>query len=166
MKKTGEWGEFFPIKYSPFAYNETVAQRYYPLTKEDVLVKELHWKEDVKHNITNRSTEIISDINHVTNDILKQTLICTHTGKQYRITKAELDFYRTLKLPIPLLCPEERARLRFQQRNPRQLWQRQCMCTQINHGHHGRCSTEFTTTYAPEQKELVYCEQCYQKETY
>jgi len=26
MKETGEWGEFFPVKYSPFAYNETLAQ--------------------------------------------------------------------------------------------------------------------------------------------
>jgi hypothetical protein len=32
MKKTGEWGEFFPISISPFNYEETPAMDYYPLT--------------------------------------------------------------------------------------------------------------------------------------
>ena len=31
MKKTGEWGEFFPSSISPFGYNETVAMEYYPI---------------------------------------------------------------------------------------------------------------------------------------
>lgn len=35
MKKTGEWGEFFPFELSPFAYNETPAMDHYPLSKED-----------------------------------------------------------------------------------------------------------------------------------
>lgn len=39
MKETGEWGEFFPISVSPFAYNETAAQDYYPITKEEALKK-------------------------------------------------------------------------------------------------------------------------------
>lgn len=30
MKKTGEWGEFFPTELSPFKYEETVANDYYP----------------------------------------------------------------------------------------------------------------------------------------
>lgn len=30
MKKTGEWGEFFPISLSPFYYKDTVANEYYP----------------------------------------------------------------------------------------------------------------------------------------
>ncbi|MBL4694318.1 hypothetical protein JKY72_03020 [Candidatus Gracilibacteria bacterium] len=30
MKTTGEWGEFFPTKISPFKYQDAVAQEYYP----------------------------------------------------------------------------------------------------------------------------------------
>jgi len=37
MMKTGEWGEFFPASLSPFGYNETVAQEYFPLSREEVL---------------------------------------------------------------------------------------------------------------------------------
>jgi hypothetical protein len=36
MQSTGEWGEYFPIEVSPFGYNETVAQEYFPLTEEEV----------------------------------------------------------------------------------------------------------------------------------
>jgi len=31
MQKMGEWGEFFPSSLSPFGYNETVAEEYYPI---------------------------------------------------------------------------------------------------------------------------------------
>lgn len=34
MKSTGEWGEFFPHQLSPYAYNETIAQEYFPLNPE------------------------------------------------------------------------------------------------------------------------------------
>ncbi|MFC1616577.1 hypothetical protein ACFL21_05520 [Patescibacteria group bacterium] len=34
MKETGEWGEFFPLEISPFAYNETLAQDFYPIDGE------------------------------------------------------------------------------------------------------------------------------------
>lgn len=37
MKKTGEWGEFFPMSLSPFKYEETVANEYFP--KEEKLKK-------------------------------------------------------------------------------------------------------------------------------
>jgi hypothetical protein len=150
MKQTGEWGEFFPITMSPFAYNESMAQMWYPLTSEQTRNHGWLWRENTSaagSSVTNRNT-----------------LVCAVTGKPHRTVQAELDFYQRMGLPIPQLCPDERRRQRFQLRNPRQLWQRQCMCTQIDHSHHGRCSTEFSTTYSPERKELVYCEGCYQKE--
>jgi hypothetical protein len=36
MRSTGEWGEFFPHELSPFGYDETVAQEYFPMTEEEV----------------------------------------------------------------------------------------------------------------------------------
>jgi hypothetical protein len=32
-----EWWEFFPASLSPFGYNETVAQEYFPMTREEVI---------------------------------------------------------------------------------------------------------------------------------
>ncbi len=37
MMNDGEWGEFFPASLSPFGYNETVAEEYFSLTREEVL---------------------------------------------------------------------------------------------------------------------------------
>jgi len=35
MIATGEWGEFFDPSLSPYAYNETVALNYFPLSQKD-----------------------------------------------------------------------------------------------------------------------------------
>ena len=35
MTSTHEWGEFFPTTMSDFGYNETVAQDYFPMTKDE-----------------------------------------------------------------------------------------------------------------------------------
>jgi len=39
MKNTDEWGEFFPHHLSPFGYNETVAEEYFPMTEVEVKSK-------------------------------------------------------------------------------------------------------------------------------
>jgi hypothetical protein len=39
MRITNEWGEFFPTWLSPFGYNETVANEYYPLSEVEVKEK-------------------------------------------------------------------------------------------------------------------------------
>lgn len=44
MQKTSEWGEFFPIKNSPFAYNETAAQDYFPITEADAAARGYQWR--------------------------------------------------------------------------------------------------------------------------
>jgi hypothetical protein len=36
MQTTGEWGEFFSPSISPFGYNETIAQDYFPESREIV----------------------------------------------------------------------------------------------------------------------------------
>ena len=99
MKKTKEWGEFFPIEISPFAYNETMAQEYFPLTKEEALAKGYKWKEKeetIKHD--GPKYEIPDNIKDVSDEILEKVLICENTGKNYRIIKVELDFYRKMNI--------------------------------------------------------------------
>ena len=45
MRKTGEWGEFFPLALSPFPYNDTNAHEFFPLSKSAVESKGLKWRE-------------------------------------------------------------------------------------------------------------------------
>ncbi len=153
MKRTGEWGEFFPIELSPFAYNETVAQEYFPMTKEEVLKKEWEWHDDsMDKSRFVPSTNIISDnIVDIPDSICKEILVCESCDKNYKIQKAELKFYQKQEIPIPRKCPDCRHVERMKLRNPRKLWNRKC----------DQCSCEIQTTFAPNRPEKVYCEKCY-----
>jgi hypothetical protein len=167
------YGEFFPPELSPFAYNETITQEYFPLTKEEALEKGYRWKDpDLKeYKVTKQSNDLPDQIKDVDDSIFKETIGCLHEGKcnhqcttAFRIVPEELSFYRRMNLPVPRLCPNCRHYERLKQRNPLKLWHRVCMCDRSNHNHTGKCPNEFETSYSPERKEIVYCEQCYQAE--
>jgi len=110
--------------------------------------------------------DIPDKIVEIGDDILKETLACTICGRNYKVVKAELDFYKKQGLALPRQCWDCRYGARFQQRNPHQLRSRQCMCEEASHGHSGRCSEHFQTTFAPDRPEKIYCEECYRKEIY
>ena len=175
MRSTGEYGEFFPVKFSPFGYNETQGQVYMPLSKEEVQKRGWKWENVVPGTFgkeTIKSEDIPDDINDVQDSIIDEALTCIECSKNYNIVKPELDLYRRMKVPIPRLCPDCRYLQRITLRLPRQLWHRQCMCNYqvykntTKHPHHpeGKCPNEFETSYDPKRKEIVYCEACYQAE--
>ena len=148
-----EWGEFFPASLSPFAYNETVAQEYFSLTKEEAIKRGYKWKEEDTKEYKKQTYKIPDDIKDVPDSICKEILACERTGKNYKIQKAELKFYKKMNLPIPRLHPDERHKDRMKLRNPRKLWSRQC----------DTCKCNLQTTFAPERPEKILCEDCYLK---
>ena len=160
-----KYGEFFPPELSPFAYNETIAQEYFPLIKEQAIEKGYKWKdpEPRNYNIDLKSEDLPDHIKDVSDDIVGKVISCQHQGKcqeqcteAFKIIEPELQFYRRMNLPLPRLCPNCRHYQRLKQRNPLKLWHRKCMKS--------GCPNEFETSYAPDRKEIVYCEQCYQQE--
>ena len=163
MKQTGEWGEFFPINNSPFAYNETAAQDMFPLTQDQVSENGWKWFEPEAAEARYSTYRLADDIEKVKADITTNFLNCSKCKKNYRVVVKELEFYKERGIPVPTQCFDCRHRTRLSSRNPRALWLRQCMCTQTNHGHQGLCKEEFETSYPSESSTLVYCEQCYTK---
>jgi hypothetical protein len=170
---TYSYGEFFPSELSPFAYNETVASDYLPLSREVIESKGLLWKEsEEKHYTQTMTASMIPDtIESVDDSIVNEIIECRHRGEcedrcttAFRITKDELTFYKRLSIPIPDLCYRCRHYERFRARNPLKLWHRSCMCTYTNHDHNGICPHEFETSYCPDRPEKIYCEKCYQQE--
>ncbi|MDD5769954.1 MAG: hypothetical protein PHE25_03220 [Candidatus Gracilibacteria bacterium] len=158
MMKTQEWGEFFPSSISPFGYNETVAQEYFPISRDKALPYLYKWSDyeppfpKVDKIIpANKLPENISDI---PDDILNRAIECEITKRPFRIIKQELDFYRKNNLPIPKRHPDQRHLDRMKLRNPRKLFDRKC----------DKCGKYIKTTYSPDRKEIVYCEECYNKE--
>lgn len=167
MKQRGEWGHFFPPSLSPFGYNESLAQDYVPLHKEEALRLGFNWNNRTPGTFGKGDMEpkdIPEAIAAIADDILTKKLTCMHCQRNYKLVKQELEFYRTLRIPVPRLCFECRHLARLHKRRPRALWTRQCMCEKADHDHVSRCPVEFETTYAPDRRELVYCEECYQKE--
>ena len=51
---------------------------------------------------------------------------CKITGNEFEILEDEKSFYDKIGVPIPDICPEERARLRLLHRNERSLYKRVC----------------------------------------
>ncbi len=154
MQKTGQWGEFFPIPLSSFGYNETVAQEYFPLTKEQAANKGYKWKDPDPKEYEDQTYNLPDDIFEIHDSITNEILACVDCGKNYKIIKQELSFYKKIKLPIPRKCPDCRHKVRMAFRNPRKLYNRKC----------DKCGIAIKTAYAPNRPEMIYCEQCYLKE--
>ncbi len=170
-----KYGEFFPTELSPFSYNETIAQEYFPLTAEEAGGKGYVWKNTEKRNYTIDITteEIPNSIVDVQEDVVGKVFECSHQGtckeqctEAFKITAEEFQFYKRMNFPLPRLCSNCRHFNRLKQRNPLELWRRTCMCDKKHPNHEGKCEVGFETSYAPDRPEIVYCEKCYQQEVY
>ncbi len=168
------YGEFFPPEISPFAYNETIAQEYFPLTKEEMINQGYRWKDqDIReYKVTVSSRDLPDNIKDVADSIMNEVIGCAHEGKclhqcvgAFKIVPQEFQFYKRMNLPLPRLCPNCRHYERLGKRNPMKLWHRTCMCDLKTHFHgEAHCPNEFETSYAPDRKEVVYCERCFNAE--
>jgi hypothetical protein len=160
MQNTGEWGEFFPMEYSPFAYNQSRAPEFIPITKEEAKSKNIRWSDYVPPAPDSNKTILASNLPEMTSDIpddvLDWAIKCEITSTPYQIIRKELEFYRKSGLPIPRRHPNQRYIDRISMRTPWKLFNRKC----------DKCSKEIESTHSPEKPEKIYCEKCYLKEVY
>ncbi len=165
--KIYKYGEFFPSELSPFTYNETIAQEYFSKSTEEIIEQGYTYRKPLSrdYQTTIKSSNLPDHINDIDDSILNEIIACPNSGNEltlcteaYRITKDELAFLKRHNIALPRFCPNCRHYGRLHTRNPLKLWLRKCM----KEG----CDNEFETSYAPERPEIVYCEQCYQKEVY
>ena len=160
MKSTGEWGAFWPFQILPFAYNESSAQDYFPLTQEEAVSQGFLWRE-IEDPVPQVEKIIDADrlpdsIDDVPDDVLNWAIRCEQTGKPFRIIKGELEFYRRMRLPIPHLHPNIRHKHRMDLRSPYMLYTRNC----------DECSKQMESPYTSDAAQRVVCEDCYLSEVY
>jgi hypothetical protein len=154
MRKAGEWGEYLPSFVSQFTYNESLAQEYFPLAREDAIAQGWQWRDD---EVTAPPSDIITvdqlpkTIHETQDDVLQMPVICEKTRKPFHFVKQELTFYRSMGLPLPHLHPDERSADRLRRKNPYRLWSRDC----------SNCGKRIESNYAPDRPEIIYCEDCY-----
>ncbi|MBI3626795.1 hypothetical protein HY224_01995, partial [Candidatus Uhrbacteria bacterium] len=181
-----KYGEFFPADVSHYAYNESMAQAFFPLSKAEALRQGYKWRdlETARYKATMKSAQLPDHIKDVPDSIVKEVIECEHTGEcleqcptAFKITQQELDFYRRQSIPLPRLCHNCRHYGRFLSRNHiSKLWPGKCRCAgakssggeYLNQGEHfhgtSKCPNEFQTPYSPEKSNILYCEQCYKEE--
>lgn len=160
LQSTGERWEFFDQQTSSFGYNETVAQDFMPLTKEEALkkwFKRSDYEDPFPHSDKIlKVDELPQDIHDVSDDILNQVILCEVSGKPFRIIAQELEFYRKHNLPLPRRHPDQRYFDRMQLRPWRNLYLRNC----------DKCGKEMLSAYPKENEFKIYCEECYNREIY
>jgi hypothetical protein len=173
MEKTGEYGEFFPVKLSPFYYNETIAQEYFQLNKKQAGELGYLWNsntEEKSYVPTISWKDLPEKIKEVSDSLLSEIILCEvwdknkdkardhNCTKAFKITQDELNMYKKYGIPLPTKCPNTRYFEMFTKRKGMKLYHRSCM----KEG----CQNEFETSYAPDRPEIIYCEECYQRELY
>ena len=152
MKNTGEWGNFFPIELSPFCYNETTAQNYYPLSKSEVLEKGWKWKDDfIQAKYQGPKYDIPDSIHDTHDEVLNKILECEKCKKNFRIVKPELSFYKKMNIAIPQNCPNCRYNKRVSSSNSRELFLHKC----------DNCNVDIKTSQNPQNSNEIYCNKCY-----
>ena len=187
MLEDGEYGEFFPLYTSPFPYNDTVSQEYFPMTETTAKKNNLEWGdfEEKNYKVTISSENLPNDIEEVPDTILNEVISCSHDGKcahgctkAFRIVEGELSFYRRRKIPLPRKCPNCRYYRRLAYRNPTKLRDVTCMCggedlsndvyqNTAPHQHGSSlCGKDIETTIKEDSGLIIYCDECYKKEVY
>jgi len=79
-----------PQELAPFAYNESIAQDNFPLTKEEALQLGFRWEDDIQKTEgkeTTKPEEIPDNIKDVQDSITGKILKCMECNRNYKITK-------------------------------------------------------------------------------
>lgn len=179
------YGDFFPTDISPFAYNETVAQELSPLSEGEAKARGFLWRSRParEYSISITAENLPDSLDYIGENILQETIGCAHSEqcshqctKAFKITRAELDFYKRMSIPLPRLCYNCRYYERIAKRNPLELWDAVCACSGVKSENglykngvphaHGEvpCGVTFKTSCNPAKDSFVYCEACYQAE--
>ena len=157
MMADGEWGEGLPLQMSQSAYNESSADLWYPLSKEEIEAKGLRFQnQDEQEQYMGPQVEVPDDIKDVDDSICEKILLCEESGKPYKVVPQELKYYKRHGIPVPRRAFNQRHKDRFNMRNPRNFWPRNC----------DKCNVEIQSPYSPNQPEIVYCKDCYRSAVY
>ncbi|MBI4253295.1 hypothetical protein HY623_03935 [Candidatus Uhrbacteria bacterium] len=110
MRETGEWGKYFPLKYAPFAYEDTNAAAVLTSSFDEyaAVAARLGLRSNPDVGISEAPGAVSSlglpDVcGDDSGDLLAAIWACVETGRPYKITKQELALYRRFRAPLPRL---------------------------------------------------------------
>lgn len=146
MKETGEYGQFFSAELSPWGYNETMADLYFPRTEQQAQAEGFVWYPR-EREAKSQAYVIPDNIKDVEDNILQAVLTDPDGKRNFKLIPQELEFYRKFHLPVPTQSFFARNRVRWNKRNPERLWDRMC----------DKCGKHIQTSFDPAKGDIVYC---------
>jgi len=102
MKKTSEWGQFFPGYFAPNPYEESLAGFYFPLSKEEQGKLGFRKKEDFEKRKEQYSeiAEIPDSSQSVMEGVTKKIFWDEKWNRPFQIQKEDIQFSQKLKIPL------------------------------------------------------------------
>lgn len=152
-----EYGEFFPPEFSPHAYNDTFASRFFTMSKNEIIQRGLKWyePEEKEYSITIKNKDILDNINDVDQGILNEVLSCAKCPRGFKVIPQELQFLKQHNLPLPRECPFCR------------IWEKVDVWVENMKLHDrvcDKCQIDFKTHYSKVRAPVIYCKDCYKSE--
>lgn len=110
MRAAGEWGNFFPLRFSDFGYNETDGALLLPKTREEIDALGGRWADyvapvGVSPEQIRSPASIPERIDEVTDAICDEVFLCAESGKPFRFIPQEIALYRRFGLALPRVHP-------------------------------------------------------------
>jgi len=125
MAKFGEWGEFFPIEASPFPYNLSFAQRYFPFTQAECLKNGLQWYD--KESVPSPSVIKAADLpDRLPAEDTPLVISSSLSGRNFSVSSQELKRLFFFGAPLPRETYDERMEARFARLGGIKLFERRC----------------------------------------
>jgi hypothetical protein len=158
MLADGDYGEFFPMNFSPCAYNSTLAQIIYPINENEAKQCGVYWQNesdiDTRGLRTLSVNEFSENIADIDTTILDVVIIGEKTHQPFKITERELEFYKRHNLALPNDTPRHRMLERFKILNNFRTHNETC----------SSCGKEIESLFGKKDGFQPYCESCYKKE--
>jgi len=161
MIQTGERGQFFPTSLSPFAYNETTVQDFFPLSREQATQK-WHRRQDIT-----KISPVPVWVQILQSDQLPEdssafvyewptAIQCQESGRAFILQKQEVAFYKAHNIPLPRLHPDVRHQNRLQHKRNHSLYLRNC----------DKAGETILSIYPTDAPYQVWSEKAYNQEIY
>lgn len=150
------YGDFFPVHFSLYPYNDSDAQILFPLSREEARRKGYWWAEQSAQTggIEQKSATLPDRTSDASDSLLSETYTCESSGQPYRITARELRAYRARNLPLPRQHWRMRMLEREELANPLQIYSRNC----------ARTGKPIMTTFPPQSPWKVWDSKEYSQE--
>ncbi len=151
----GTYGEFFPMSFSPCAYNSSFAHIMYPMTEELAVSRGLYWQTEI--NIDTSSVKIVSlndlpkNIKDVDDDICNIAILGENSHKPFKVVSREISFYKRYNLALPTETPYQRMIDRFKIMSNFRIEKDNCF----------KCGKEILSAYKTIDGYKPYCSECY-----